>query len=388
LADKDFSCSDPRFAVFIIFSTMKPTRLLPLLALLLASHAHSQTPAPEAPGTAPAPPVVPKVLLTPVQTAHILKELEKVETQIGQGRSGLFSTALARFREGAASEAAALALYLDCYRLEHFERKNLKQTDFTDWRDRNEMRLKDEDFKKALLLQLEYLVLSIQAQDIKETSKMAPLVTALQSHVAKAIITVQGATKHSASGAVEDKNAGPKGGGRKGGGGGGGPGGGAGGDLMGVLRQPVTGSEFAMAYQLEDHLNKKEWDYRPLDVGGIYAKVILPYFLAEKPTELPAQWDARINAEVALRKALLSETEFEIFFKEEGPRMQWEKNNYLVANNVNAVNALADMLKVIQNYPSHPDALNWLKEFRSIVKGVSEPESGPAPAENPIGGTQ
>ncbi|MCB1278823.1 hypothetical protein [Prosthecobacter sp.] len=366
---------------------MKPTCLLSLLALLLAPCVFAQTAAPETAETEPATPSVPKVVLTPAQTAHILKELEKIEAQIGQGRSGLFSAALTKFREGMASDSAALALYLDCYRLEHFERKNLKQSDFTDWRDRNETRLKDDDFKKALLLQLEYLVLSIQAQDIKEMKKMAPLVTALQAFIGKAITAVQGSTKHSASGAVSDKDAGPKGGGgRKGGGGGGG--GGPGADLTGVLRQAVTGSEFATAYQLGDHLDKKDWDYRPLDVEGIYSKVILPYYLSEKPTELSAQWDARINAEVALRKALMSETEFNLFLKDEGPRMQWAKNNYLVSNNVNAINALADMLKIIQNYPGHPDAMGWLKDFRSIVKDVSEPEAGPTPAETPIGGTQ
>ena len=360
---------------------MKLTQILPLLAaLLLVNPANAQKPAP---ATAPADtaPAIGQVLLTPAQTAHILKELEKVETQIGQGRGSIFAAALTKFREALASDTAALALYLDCYKLEHFERKNLKQSDFMDWRDRNEARLKDDDFKKALLLQLEFLVLSIQAQDIKDSQKMGPLVTSLQTFLGKAITAVQGATKHTASGAVEAKDSGPKGGNRKGGGGGGG---GLGGDITGTLRQSVSGSEFASAYLLDDHLARKEWEYRPLDVGGIYSKVILPYYLAEKPTELPAQWDMRINAEVAMRKAIMSETEFNLYYKEEGPRMLWEKNNYLVANNVNAVTALAEMLKIIQGNPNHPDAATWLKDFREIVKNVSEPEPT-APVEKTIG---
>ena len=358
---------------------MKLIQLLPLLTvLLLVTPASAQTPAPAPADTAPA---IGQVLLTPAQTAHILKELEKVEAQIGQGRGSIFAAALTKFREALASDTAALALYLDCYKLEHFERKNLKQSDFMDWRDRNEARLKDDDFKKALLLQLEFLVLSIQAQDIKDSQKMGPLVTSLQTFLGKAITAVQGATKHTASGAVEAKDSGPKGGNRKGGGGGGG---GLGGDITGTLRQSVSGSEFASAYLLDDHLARKEWEYRPLDVGGIYSKVILPYYLAEKPTELPAQWDMRINAEVAMRKAIMSETEFNLYYKEEGPRMLWEKNNYLVANNVNAVTALAEMLKIIQGNPNHPDAATWLKDFREIVKNVSEPEPT-APVEKTIG---
>ncbi|MFN0077816.1 MAG: hypothetical protein ACKVY0_15275, partial [Prosthecobacter sp.] len=65
---------------------MKTTQLLPLLAVLLASPAIAQTPAaPAAPAAET--PAAPQVILTPAQTEHILKELEKVEAQIGQGRN-------------------------------------------------------------------------------------------------------------------------------------------------------------------------------------------------------------------------------------------------------------------------------------------------------------
>ncbi|WP_395736257.1 hypothetical protein [Prosthecobacter sp.] len=340
---------------------MKPTYLLSLLAVLLVSPASAQTPA--APGTEPAATET-KVILTPAQTEHILKELEKVEAQINKGRGSVFSAAMAKFREGMASPAAALSLYMDCYKLEHFDRKNLKAVDFKDWSSRNEAKLKDEDFRKALWLQLEYLVLTIQAQDADDPKKMAPIVTSLQAFIGKAISAIQGTTSHSASGAVTDKDSK---GGRKGGGNV------PAGDILGTLRQSVAESDFAKAYSLEDFLKREEWEYQPLNVKGIYSNIIFPYFLAEKPTELPAQWDNRIAADVAIRKALMSENEYNEWSKDAGPRMLWEKDNYLVSNDVNPVNALADMLKIIQGYPSHPDAPKWLKDFRALVEKVSEP---------------
>lgn len=154
---------------------------------------------------------------------------------------------------------------------------------------------------------------------------------------------------------------------------------------MATLRQSVKGTEFASAYLLSDHLNRKEWEYSPLEVAGIYSSVIFPYYLAEKPTELSSQWDARINAELALRKAVMSEAEFNLYYQEKGPRLQWAKNRFLLTNNINAVNSLADMLKVIQGNPNHPDAADWLKDFREIVTNSSAPEPGPTPAEKPIG---
>jgi len=253
---------------------MKLHTYLPILSVLLASNVAAQTPA--IPEPAPS-----KVTLTPAQTATILKQLEQIESQIGQGRGSIFSTALAKFRSAMVSESDALALYTDCYKLENFDRKDLKQTDFMDWRDRNEERLKEGDFKKGLMLQLEYLVMTIQAQDVDDPKKMGPIVVALQSYLAKAIPAVQETMKHTASGALEAKDSGPKGGGgRKGGGGS---------QLAGILRQSVKGTEFSKAYLLEDFLRREKWEYSPLNVGGIYRSVIFPYYLAEKPEEVGAQ---------------------------------------------------------------------------------------------------
>jgi hypothetical protein len=344
---------------------MKLTSLLPLLAAALATAASAQIVIPAVPEK-PQPEY--KVILTEAQTERILKELDKVEALIGKGRGGVFAAALAKFREGLASPSAALGLYLECYKLEHFDRKNLKMADFTDWRNKNEAKLKDEDFKRALLLQLEYLVLTIQGQDIEQPKKMAPIVTAIQAFLGKEVIAIQGTTTHSASGAVADKDS--KGGRR---GGNNVPAG----DILGTLRQSVADSIFAKAYSLDDFLKREEWEYEPLNVKGIYNNIIFPYFLAEKPTDLPAQWDARIATEVAIRKALMSETEYNEYNRDAGPRLLWEKGNYLVLNDVNAVNAMADMLKVIQTYPSHPDANSWLKEFRELVQKVAPAGSVP-----------
>lgn len=335
------------------------------------------------------PATAPAVTLTPSQTAHILKELEKVEAQIGQGRGGVFSNALAKFRSAMGSDAAALALYLDCYKLENFERRDLKNTDFIAWRDdpRRQVLLKDPDYSKGLSLQLEYLVMSIQAQEIKDVRKMGPMVTALQAYLTKAISAVQSSIKHTASGAVEVKEASKN---NNNGGGGQRRGREGGGERWGIsdasslattLRRSVKGTEFSRAYLLDDYMTLQEWEYTPLNIGGIYGSVIFPYYKLEKPTELGVQWDARINTELALRKALLSESEYAIYLGEENPRLQWQKQNDLLAGGINSVNALAEMLKIIQGNPNHPDASSWLGSFKQIM----EKAQGTPPPEKPIG---
>lgn len=350
---------------------MKSPSTLILSAWLIASPLIAQV-TESAPSTAPAP------FLTPAQTIAILKQLDEIEGKIGQGRGSIFGAALAKFKSAMGSEAAAFSLYLDCYKLENFERKDLKQTDFMEWRDRNVDRLKEGDFPLGLMLQLEYLVMTIQAQGITKPEDMGPVVPALQAFLSKAITAVQNTMKHTASGAVEVKDTTKN---RKGGGGGGG---GQGPQLLGMLRQSVKGTDFSRAYQLDLHLLQKQWEYSPINVNGIYESVILPYYLAVKKEELPAQWDARINAEMALEKAVRSETEFGIFYQEEYPRRLWQKNTYLVTNNVNPLAAMADMLKIIRENPTHPDAQAWAKSFREQVTAVSEPVPAAAPPETPI----
>lgn len=334
-----------------------------LLATLLccaSATASAQTPAP---ATAP-PADGPK--LTPEQTANIMKQLDALDTVIGKNRGDIMGGALARFSKAVAGgEAGALALYLECYKLEHFDRVNLKVTDYQDWAKRNADKHKDPEFLMALWLQLDYLVLTIQAQEAKEKD-IPTLVASLQSYISRVVAAIQGATKHTAAGAVKDNTKGAaKGGGR-----------GANfdsGNLQQMLRQSVKNSEFSKAYLLDEFLSKEEWTYDPIDIKGIYDQVIFPYYLEKKPAELPAQWDSRIKAELSIRAAVMSESEYSIFYKDRYPVMLWQRADYLVNHNVNALVAMADMLKLIRENLTHPDARDWAKRLRELVNGAQPP---------------
>lgn len=311
--------------------------------------------------------------LTDEQTANIIKQLDQIESQITKNRGDSFNNALARFKAGAANDKDALSLYLDCYKLEHFDRRDLKQTDFQVWKDKNESRLKDPEFLIGLRLQLEYLAICIPAQDATE---IGPIVSALQTFIPKAVSAVQSTMTHSASGALKDKDK-DKGSGN------------GGKQLLDTLKQPVTGTDFSKAYLLDDLLKRQDWEYAPLGISGIYQNIIFPYYLEKKAAELPGQWEARINAELLLRKAVTSETEYQLFYKENYPQLLWTKNTYLLKNNITPVLALADMLKIVRENPTHPNANAWVKELRKAVTETqssspssSSPESTSAAANN------
>ena len=328
--------------------------------------------------TAPATPAAIAPRLTAEQTATIMKQLDALESVIGKNRGEILGGALARCTKAlAGGEAGALALYLDCYKLEHFDRVNLKITDYQDWAKRNMDRHKDPEFLVALRLQLEYLALSIQAQDAKEKD-MPVLIASLQAYVPKVVAAIQGATKHTVAGAVKDNTKG--GGGRNG----------RGqnfdsGNFQQMLRQSVKNSEFSKAFLLEEFLRKEEWTYDPFDLKGIYEQVIFPYYLERKPADLPAQWDNRIKAELAIRAAVMSESEYSLYYKERYPGMLWRKAEYLVQHNVNTILAMADMLKLIRENPTHPEAGDWARQLRELVNSAQPPLT-PSGAATPASG--
>jgi hypothetical protein len=307
--------------------------------------------------------------LTPEQTATILKQLDSLEATFGKNRADIMKVALTRCSNAlAAGESGALQLYMDCYKLEHFDRANAKVTEFQEWAKKNIEKHKDPEFLMALWLQLDYLTLCIKAQDAQDKD-VPSMVTALQSFIPRMITAIQGTTKR--TGADSGKGSGAKGN----------HGQGFDADkLLQMLRQSVKNSEFAKAFQLEQFLKKENWTYDPLDIRGMYDRIIFPYYIDQKLKELPAQWDIRIKSELSIKATTMNETEYADFMKEHYPGMIWQKSEHLVSNNVNTILAMADMLRLIRENPSNPEVRNWAKRLRELVISM-QPPGGPSAVE-------
>lgn len=310
--------------------------------------------------------------LTMEQTASILRQLEQIDSAIAKNRDSTLGGALARCIKAESSQKDTMDLYMNCYRFEHFDKLNLTAKDFTEWAKNNEDKLKDAEFLYGLWLQLEYLVICIKAQDAEN---LTPLIGSLQNFIQKAVVAVQNASSNSPDGPLKDK---PKGGSVKI------PRKSATGQLVARLRENVRQSEFSKALQLKNFLKREDWEYEPLALGDIYEKIILPYYLEKKPADLAGQWDNRIKAELALKQALSTEAEYALFFKEQQPVMIWKKSKYLLEHNITPVPALASMLQVVRENPTHANAPDWVREVRQAVNNAQPPSppSPPAPGDS------
>jgi hypothetical protein len=307
--------------------------------------------------------------LTPEQTANILKQLDDIEKKFSKSRGDVFTTALTRLKTASASEKDALELYIACYKTEHFDKLNLKQTDFQEWRQRQDDHFKDPEFLGAILLQARFLVLALQGQDATE-KELPGLILALQNFINDETKLVSSSVIHTTAGAVKDNDKNKKPSVRPGG-----PGAGRAFDsnqLLRTLREAIQESEFCKAFQLEEYLTRQDWAYVPSDISQIYDQIIFPYYAEKKPTELAAQWDLRIKSQLAFKEATFTTVEYQTYYKERYPELLWDKSKYLLGKNIDALKSMGDMLKVIRDYPSHPKAGDWIKEMRGMVNKSNE----------------
>lgn len=334
-------------------------RVLSMLTLgsLSASLFAQQTPTPP---VAPAP----RATLTADQATNVLKQLAELERTILQQRGTNLGSVIQKLRTAASSDAAAISFIEDCDKLVNVERKDADREEArkieqkAELAKRNETK-KDEDKEgdqaMALRMSLEYLALSLEANDAKDLSVMVPKVQAFH----QAMISY-GKKLHGQAGEMLMRPIS--------GGGGGGRRGGPAMDVRVVID----------AYQLDRYLRREGWPMEPGNIIRMYQQVILKPSLEKHKDDIATIWDSAINAEASFRKERLPEGEFAIWQQNEYPALRWMRAVDLAASGSNPVNGMAEMLKVIKDHPGHPSSPEWIKQLRQLVApSLPDPTAAP-----------
>ena len=332
---------------------------LGMLALATAAiSSQAQTPA------APTP-----TLLTDQQVASVLQQLKDLEQTIARQRGDNLGAILSRLRAGAANEAAALAFYAECEKLVNVDRKELtreeekrreEQVKRAAERNKETKDEEDGDFGTAVRLQLQYIILTLEARETKDIETLFPKLAAYLQDVVANAAKLKGRAGNYLAANIS-------------GGGGGGRGGQGG------------GNPFVSALQLERYLNVQDWSMGPVDFEEIWERTVLPVYRAKKKAELAAQWDVRINAETSYRKGAMAPAEFAIWQQSDLPEIRWARGNDLFANSDNPLQAMKDMLTLIRDNTGHPDVNKWLDQFRGLV-GKTAPDADALPEPKPAAG--
>lgn len=317
----------------------------PLPSLLVSLGFSLAASAQNAPAPEQAPPPPPEVKLTAEQVETITKQLADLEMQIGQLRTQNLGGIIEKLRSACASEAAAAAFHAECEKLVNVDRKDLDREEARRAEERIE-RMSEQrrnadpknegDINLALRIQLQFLLLTLEAHETKDRT---PLIGRLQSHIQQVV-----ASADKLKGRAYD-----------------------------ILSSPVASERnpVVAAYQLQNYLRVPQWPNSAIDFAGMWNATLLPWFKENKPEELAALWDNRILVESTLRKGQLSDAEFLLWSQNELPSLRWTRAEYLYENSPTPINAMADMLKLIREFPGHPDSPKWLDAMRERVKQAS-----------------
>lgn len=326
------------------FPTMKS--ILPLLLTTLPLALSAQT----TPAAAPAAETAPK--LTEQQVISVLGQLKQLEADILAKRGSNLSSILAKLNEGLSSDQAATKLYTDCEVLVNSERKEESKAEARARAEQIERAMErkgkaggagntDEgDNGVGLRFGLRYLIMTLEAHEAKDEDfkKMVPKLQAYINELVAAAPKLKGRA-------------------------------------FGMVNRVCgNGSPIVEAFQLERYLTREGWSPSPTNIGAMYNTTILPIAEEEAKDSLPSLWDSRINADVAFRKEAMTEPEFILWGQNELPALRWERASYLYEKGPSAINAMADMLKLIKENPSHADAPTWVSDLRGLIN-----ESSPTP---------
>lgn len=312
-----------------------------ILVTSLASLLNAQAPAAAEPSSAaPA--------LTEAQVTSVLNQLRDLEADIMQKRGSNLSSVMAKLRTAMASDQTSMKFYLDCDKLVNSERKEVDKSDARKRQDNMERRSKggdqeEGDFGFAVRLGLQYIVLTIEAHEAKDEDfkKMGPKLQEYIQNLVAAAPKLKGRAKNHLSNALSNGN-------------------------------PIV-----EAFSLNRYLKRQGWSTSPMDFGSMYMETLLPFAKEDNKEALPDLWDSRINAEGIFRKENMFAPEFELWTQNELPTLRWQRATYLYENGPSAINALADMLKLIKENPGHADAPKWVKELRQLVNQSAPAQTSP-----------
>lgn len=301
--------------------------------------------------------------LTPAQVESIKAQIKALRETLNGHLSQRNSSAGQVFAQASSDPRAAMALYLDCHKVVHYDREGRPESDFRAWRDGQEDRIKDDQFLESLTIQLRYLALSCQAA---ETQEIESVFGSLMTYVDSLSRLEEMPTN--------------------------------------AITSSVANSIFAERYNLDGLLsNNDNWESVPFNIGGIYDKTILPYLREKQPEALMNAWDKRIEQQsriVAMieerkqealrgldreqeRRArgnqdrqggMMGELDQDDYIARTLPKLKWAKlkDHFRYVDEVMGAKA---MLDYVQEHITHELGEEFFNEFSDLINGMNAGES-------------
>lgn len=289
----------------------------------------------------------------------LIERLDALKKSAMERLDARFRAGVQAYAGGMNSDDSALELYLKCVEKVDFIDQKRKESEFRDWKRKEAEKLNAASFKLALRHQLYWLSLTCQAaSENADRERLIPLAQSAMDAVFRDLPNLK--------------------------------------DQQAVLRQAVTGTVFAKAYEITN-IKVDDWAQSPVDTANIYEKIIMP------PLRNPAgidklrdAWTRRMQQEGAVVEywvvkaqgrdrpresgivdANARPPEVDRFFSETLPQLQWQMELDLFKAGDQSAAALR-MINHIESNLGSTQAKAWVDQFSAMLEaGATEAPAAP-----------
>jgi hypothetical protein len=294
-------------------------------AMFTVSHAHAES-------------------LSAADREALLEKLESLREAAVARVDARFRLAIAAYREAITSEDKAMDFYLKCTEKVNFDDKQKKNAEFREWKHNEADRHSAPGFRVALIYQLRWLILTLQASSEKAN---------LDALAPDAQEIVDSIFRDAAKLASQEN----------------------------LLGQPVNSTIFAKAYEI-GNVGKDKWPLSPVNLEEIYSGIVFPPLRSASGVEkLRAAWIKRIKQEEIKveswsggggKKGNLGppSPELEKFRTETLPEFQWQMEMDLFRSGDESA-AAKRMIAHITTNITHRSARKWGEELEKLLKPIA-----------------
>ena len=290
-------------------------------------------------------------MLTDADREALIERLDALKKAALEQTDARYRAGFAAYKDSLISADSALDLYLKCVEKVEYTDLKRKEGEFRDWKRKEDEKLSKPGFKLALQHQLHWLSLTLQAaSENADRSKLVPVAREAMEAVMRDLPALK--------------------------------------EQQTILRQAVTGTVFARAYEI-NNVKADKWPLSPVDIPNIYDQLIMPPLRNPKAVpDLQAAWIRRIQQEGALiefwgsketkdnkekkeGRIGLSDNEarspeFEKFIIETVPNLQWQMEVDLFKAGDEAAASMR-MLQHLEKFSAHGMAKGWTEQFRGLL---------------------
>jgi hypothetical protein len=305
------------------------------------------------------------------EIAKKLAELDKIGKDLDESKFGYNAKIIRELREAGTSGDKAFALWLDCKKEIDFDQKGKLPSEWAEWK-RAQTKDPNHERDDGLQLCVQWLSIVVMYCNGRTDSARNEAVTAATAFVDTMVDRLKKIEKDKEGGGGRDGRFRRRAEGEN------------------EIDGDVLSSVIAKHFKLDASVSRKDAGaFVAGDIGGIYEKMIMPFYRTTKQSgQLMAAWKRRIDQETAIAEAQRGTGPKEKFATEKLPELKWgQAVDYFKAGQEDA--ATGAMMRIVKDNLTHKRASAWIAELTALLKKEEYPppggdKSGARPAPAPV----